>query len=212
MSINIYEVLNNPNRKKIVHEFIRIQKDLDYEHIKKLVIDDTSRPDFHLKRLVEADLLKRVKKRGFYRLNELCIQPLRAYFQEIVPICLIGGLGQIDLFMDILENFEQISIIPKKYILITSPEINKEFKKFKKGKFSKITTEVQELDFQSILRENYPQVYSELESLIIKNIKTLEMICDLTGGTKTVSLALMDLSTKYNLKKCYFSGRKIIWI
>ena len=67
MLSNIKEALSNPNREKIILEFIRTKKDLEYDYIKKLVINDTSRPDFHLKKLVEADILRRIKKRGFYR-------------------------------------------------------------------------------------------------------------------------------------------------
>ncbi|MBN1800383.1 MAG: helix-turn-helix transcriptional regulator [Candidatus Lokiarchaeota archaeon] len=212
MSGNLNEALENPNRKKIMFYFLSERKALYYEQIKDHVRNDTSRPDFHLKKLVDAGLLKRIKKRGYYKINETSIQPLRSLFQEIVPICLIGGLGQLDLFTAVLAALEDISILPKKYLLLTSPELSKDFKKFDKGKFKSVKTEVKAVNFQEILRENYPEVLSNLEDLIIENINEFEIICELTGGTKPVSLALRELSDKYGLKRMYFSGKKVLWL
>jgi len=212
MPLNSFEVLENPNRKKIMKEFIKTKQELNYEYFLNLLEDDTTRVDWHLARLVEAGFLRRTKRRGYYKLNEKKIQVLRNYFGEIVPICLIGGLGQLDLFSDVLIAMRQLSVIPIKYILISSPEIKEAFKDFNKGEFQTVSTEFIELDYQSILRENYPEVYKCTEKAIKKEIKEHEIICELTGGTKTVSLALMDLSTKYHLKRCYYSGRKIIWL
>lgn len=213
MKMQSFEVLDNPTRKKIILEFIKAQNDkLEYSDIKELVDKDTSRPDYHLNLLVEGGLIKRTKGRGFYKLNEISIQPLRNHFNEPMPICLMGGLGEVSLYTNILKNFEDISISPKKYILITSPERHDDFKKSDKDKYSKISTEIHEIDYQSILRENYPIVHDLLENLIKENIYEYEIICEITGGTKPVSTALFDLSMKYGLRKCYFSGRKIMWI
>lgn len=212
MSSNSFELLENPNRKKIMKEFITTRRELNYEYFTNLLEDDTTRADWHLAKLVEAGFLKRTKQRGYYKLNEQNIQILRNYFGEIVPICLIGGLGQLDLFTDVLEALMRLSVVPIKYILISSPEIHDNFKEVDKGEFSKVSTEFIELDYQSVLRENYPEVHMRLEKALKKEIKEQGIICELTGGTKTVSLALMELSTKYHLKRCYYSGRKIIWL
>ncbi|MEE9378979.1 MAG: hypothetical protein V3V33_13185 [Candidatus Lokiarchaeia archaeon] len=214
MTTDKFEVLKNPNRERIIREFIDSNEALEFSFIKDLVSDPdgTSRPDYHLDELVKAGLLKRIKKRGFYKLNERNIQKLRIEFQKTVPVCLVGGLGIPTLFTDILAALEEISILPKKYIMITSPDYHEEFRRFEKGKYSEMKTIVHEFDYQSVLRENYNKVYTELEKIIKKEIYEFEIICEVTGGTKPVSIALLNLSNHYSLRRCYFSGRKIIWI
>ncbi len=215
MSSEIIEALQNPNRERIIREFIRTGDELEFSYIKQLVGDSegTTRPDHHLDVLVKAGLLKRIKKRGFYKLNEINIQRLRNHYNTTVPICLIGGLGNdLSLFTDILFAFEKISIIPKKYILITSPEIYDKFKILERGKYASVKTKVYEFDFQSILRENIQTVYDEEEKILKKEIHKFEIICETTGGTKPVSNSLIKLSYKYGLRHSYFSGRKISWL
>ena len=116
------------------------------------------------------------------------------------------------MFSDVLSALEEVSILVKKYILVTSPEISKDFKQFDKGKYSKIKIEVKELDYQSILRENYLEIHKTLKTLILKNLTNFEVMCELTGGTKPISLALRDLSEKYRLRRLYYSGKKILWL
>lgn len=207
------EIFENPSRNTIMKMFPLDKKQkIPYEDIKEKVKDLTSRPDYHLSLLVEYGLLIRAKGRGLYQLNEIAIQLLRIYFKKTPPICLIGGLGDLTLFTDILEAFEQISRLPKKYILFTSPEVNDNFKVLHKGKFARIITEVHEFDYQTVLRENYNKIYQELKTCFDKEIYDFEIICEITGGTKPISIALMNLGLNYSLRKSYFSGRKIIWI
>ena len=187
-------------------------KKLSYSTIDTQVKPLTDRADYHLKLLVRYNILKRGKGRGYYFLDEMAIQPMRDILKQPVPICLIGGLGDIDLFSSILDAFEQISLAPKKYILLTSPEVHDSFKTSGRGKYTNIQIEVVELDYQKILRENLEQVITKLDGYIRKEIYDYEIICETTGGTKPVSIGLMNLSLKYGLRRCYFSGRKILWI
>ncbi len=207
------EILKNRHRKKIIMEFIRAQNELDYEYVKSFLKHDTTRPDYHLSELVDAGLLERTIRRGFYKLSEKNVQTLRNKFNIITPICLVGGLAQVDLFVGVLKAYEeQYSISPKKYVIITSPEIHDQFNQLEKQKYKHIQVEIVELDYQSVLRENYLKVYEVAETQIKQAIHQFEVICEITGGTKPVSLALNNLSIIYSLRKSYYSGRKIIWI
>jgi len=204
---------DKPYRKAIIQMFpIDKFKKISYEDVKEHVKNITNRADYHLQKLVKYNILERAKGRGFYYLNEIAIQPMRKFLNQPVPICLIGGLGDLNLFSSILKAFEQVSLVPKKYILFTSPEVHDNFKTFDKSKFSSIETEVCELDYKNILRENLEKVNKELDNRIKKQIYDYEIICEITGGTKPVSIGLMNLALKYGLRRCYFSGRKILWL
>lgn len=116
------------------------------------------------------------------------------------------------MYVDILDLLEiKFSIIPKKYHLITSPEFNQKFKSFNLDK-DKVNNVVHELDFQTILRENYIEIYNRCKSIIEQEKEDLEIICELTGGTKPVSIALTVLADEYDLLRIYYSGKKIILI
>lgn len=132
--------------------------------------------------------------------------------QKKENICLIGGLGLTRLYLDILEALEnQFNIIPKKYHLITSPEKHREFKD-REYHLDKVSNVVHERDYQSILRENYLEVYDLCRKLIKKEEKNYDIVCELTGGTKPVSVALTILSNEFNLPRIYYSGQTIITI
>ena len=213
ISVRLKEIFDNPSRSTIMQMFpLDKRQKIPYDDIKEQVKNLTSRPDYHLSLLVDYGLLRRAKGRGLYLLNEIAIQSLRKYFNETPPICLIGGLGDLSLFTDLLESFEKISITPQKYILFTSPEVNDTFKTIHKGRFARVEIEVHELDYQTVLRENYNTLYEELKKSINEESYNFEIICEITGGTKPVSVALMNLGSIYSLRKSYFSGRKIIWI
>ena len=203
------------NREKIILLFLDdLSKErYEFNEISHYLISQnmSKRADHHLKRLVKDEILKKTE-RGSYALNELAIQPLRNYYKKIVPICLIGGLGIPSLFIHILAAFEEISVVPRKYVLFTSPDYHEEFRKLNRGKYEKVETFVKEFSYQDVLRENYSIIYDELEKSVVEEIKKFEIVCEITGGTKMVSIALLNLSTKYNLRRCYFSGRKILWI
>ncbi len=68
------------------------------------------------------------------------------------------------------------------------------------------------LDYQSVLRENYFDVYDKCKSIIDEEKNSYEIVCELTGGTKPISIALMALAEEYNLLRIYYSGKKIISI
>jgi len=211
--MNTLEILENIICKKIIQEFLKTPKIINYEFIKELVKDKTSRPDYHLNLLVENNLIIRTKGRGNYKLNEIMIQPLRKAFDIKVPLCLIGGLGkEISLFIDVIDALQQLSIIPRKYILATSPEIKEQFISLNFNKDYQIETIVHQLDYQTVLRENYTEIHELFEKIIKEQIYEFEIICELTGSTKPVSIALMDLGEQYGLQRIYFSGKKIIWI
>ena len=208
-----FEILENGIRKKIILEFFKTQKIIPYDYIKNIIKSDTSRPDYHLNLLVENNLIKRTKGRGNYKLNEIMIQSLRKTFDIKVPICLIGGLGkEISLYVDVIDALQQLSIIPKRYILITSLEIKEQFNSLDFNKGYQIEPIVYQLDYQTVLRENYTEIYELFEKIIKEQIHEFEIICELTGSTKPVSIALMVLGERYGLQRIYFSGKKLIWI
>jgi len=203
------------NREKIILMFLEddSKETYEYNEINRYLVSQnmSKRADHHLKRLVRDKLLKKTE-RGSYALSELAIQPLRNYYKKIVPICLIGGLGIPTLFNDILAALEAISILPKKYVLFTSPDYHEEFRKLDKGKYEEVETNVKEFSYQNVLKENYKQIYEAFETKLKEELPRFEVVCEITGGTKPVSIALLNLSIKYNLRRFYFSGRKIIWI
>ncbi|MBN1800384.1 MAG: DUF1887 family protein [Candidatus Lokiarchaeota archaeon] len=126
--------------------------------------------------------------------------------------CMLGGLGDVELFVDLLDALERdYGIVPKKYVLITSPEIHE---KFKKGDLNldKVRSEIYEFDFQTVLREDIQKLKIVFKDIIDKIEKNHEIICDITGGTKPVSIALMSIATEKKLLKIYFSGRHFIKI
>ena len=211
----INKTFEDLNREEIILNFLRddSKKTQDYSSIRQMLISKnmSKRADHHLKKLIKVGLLEK-EERGEYRLSPTAIQPLRNKYDRVNPICLIGGLGIPTLYTDILSALGEISIIPKKYVLVTSPDYNEEFRRYDKGKYEKLNVEIFEFDYQSVLRENYEKLYSELKKAIDKQIYDYEVICEITGGTKPVSVALLNISTEYGLRRCYFSGRKIIWI
>jgi len=208
-----FELLENHIRKKIIIEFLKNKGTLTYEQVKELVINDTNRPDYHLGLLVENYYLQRIKGKGNYKINEKIIQPLREFLKIKAPICLIGGFGiEPSLFIDIIDALTQLSIIPKKYILITSPEAKSKFFKIKNQSEIKIKIDIKEFDYMSILRENYEKIHQEIENIVIKEIMKYNLICELTGGTKPITIALMKIAEEYHLNRIYFSGKKILWL
>ena len=127
-------------------------------------------------------------------------------------ICLIGGLGLIELYVSLLDSLElKYNIIPKKYHLITSPEKHLKFRDHNLDK-DKVYNIIHEFDYQTVLRENYPEVYENFKRIIEDEINHFEIVCELTGGTKPVSIALTVLGEEFNLPRIYFSGKKIISI
>ncbi len=127
-------------------------------------------------------------------------------------LCLIGGLGLIGLYVDILDSLElDYGVVPEKYHLITSPEKHREFKDNDLDS-DKVYNVVHELDFQTVLRENYEQVYTQCKRLIEKEKDNFNIVCELTGGTKPVSIALTVLGQEFDLPRIYFSGERIIEI
>lgn len=211
----IEKSFEDKNREKIILMFLEDDSKEIYEfnEISSYLINKkmSKRADHHLKRLVKDGMLEKTE-RGSYTLNAIARQPLRNYYKKTVPICLIGGLGIPTLFNDVLAAFEEISILPRKYVLFTSPDYHEEFRKLDKSKYEEVETVVRKFDYQKVLRENYQQIYEELEKILKEEIKNYEIVCEITGGTKPVSIALLNLSTEYSLRRCYFSGRKIIWI
>ena len=208
-----FEILDNKVRKKIISKFLKANGIVSYDEIKNIIQSETSRPDYHLNLLVENNLIKRTKGRGNYKLNEIMIQPLRKAFDIKVPVCLIGGLGkEISLFVDIIDALHQLSIIPRKYILATSPEMKEQFNSLNFNKDYQIEPIVYQLDYQTVLRENYTEIHELFENIIREQIYKFEIICELTGSTKPVSIALMILGERYGLQRIYFSGKKIMWI
>ncbi len=214
--LNTLEILESPIRKKIIRAFLKAKSTVNYKYIKELVKDDTTRADYHLSELVDHNIIERTKGRGNYMLSKTKYTLLRKlYSSEKVPVLLMGGLGQIDLYETILNSLKSISIIPSKYFLITSkdikPEFNKEYKKYS-AEIKKVKLELEVVDFQSVLRGNYPKLYEIFENKIKSEIYDYEIICELTGSTKPVSISLMMLAMRYNLQKIYYTGEKITWL
>ncbi|MHA1337989.1 MAG: hypothetical protein ACTSPW_19990 [Promethearchaeota archaeon] len=206
-----FDILNNKIRKKILKEFLTKKKELKYDYFKEFLKDDTSRPDYHLNLLVKNNFLYKIKGRGNYKLNEKLINPLRSYFGIKKPVCLIGGLGDISLYIDVLDALKQYSIIPNKYIIITSPERKKEWEECFNELNGNMKTLIINKEFK-FLREKFEEICNILEEQIKNEIYNHEIICELTGGTKPVSIALMLLGEQYKLQRIYYSGNKIIWI
>jgi hypothetical protein len=165
---------------------------------------------------VEGGLLERTKGRGNYELNKEMIQPLRKQYETLVPICLIGGLEDISLYTDILDGLKEVSILPKEYIILTSTEIKSEFKKFVSDEKIQQKYDVNAIfhlfDYEKELKGDMIEIKKQAEKIIQEKIFNFEIICDLTGGTKLVTIALSNLSEKYNLRTIYFTGEKIKWL
>ncbi|TXT61204.1 MAG: hypothetical protein BAJALOKI1v1_1160009 [Promethearchaeota archaeon] len=127
-------------------------------------------------------------------------------------ICLIGGLGLVGLYVDILDSLEHVyGIIPQKYHLITSPEKHRDFQD-QDLDLDFVNNTIHEYDYQTVLRENYTAIYEICTELIEEERNHFDIVCELTGGTKPVSIALTILSQKYNLPRIYYSGERIIEI
>lgn len=210
--VSEFEVLDNPVREKIIKEFFKEKEILNYKHIKELVEQDTTRPDYHLNILVESDFLERTKGRGNYELNKEMIQPLRKKYNQMVPICIIGGLGLVSLFEELIEQLKEISILPKKYIILTSEKIKKEFEEEKLDEVSEVEIGMELFDYKEVLRGDYERIYTEAKKLIEQELFKYEVICELTGGTKLVTIALNELADNYHLRKIYYNSETIKWL
>ncbi|TXT61198.1 MAG: hypothetical protein BAJALOKI1v1_1160003 [Promethearchaeota archaeon] len=215
--MSAFEVLENPVRDTIIRTFLEKKVIINYNEIKQLVGQDTSRPDYHLNILVESGLLERTRGRGNYELKKEMIQPLRKKYDILVPICLLGGLIDINLYANILDGLkEEVSIIPKKYFILTSPNIKEKFEKEaeKHNLTQKYGVEplFELFEYDSELKGDISKIRTQAEMVIKKNIFEYEIICDLTGGTKLVTIALSKLSEDYNLRKILFTGEHIKWL
>ena len=127
-------------------------------------------------------------------------------------ICLVGGLGVVELYVSILDTLElKYGVLPKKYHLITSPEKHVKFRDLSLDQ-DKVNNVIHEFSYQEILRENYPEVYRNCREIIKSELDNYEIVCEITGGTKPVSIALTVLADEFDLLRIYFSGKKIISI
>lgn len=169
----------------------------------------TSLNDF----LKNSGLLLYNQEKDIYSLKKEKIQLIRNILGIKVPLMLIGGLGDIKLYSDVLDALETIlNLIPSKYFIITSPEINKEFQTKLSQTQPQMLITVQEFDYREVLRGDYYKIYNSLEQVIRENIEKYEIICEITGGTKPVSITLIVLGKLYGLKRYYFSSRDLIEI
>lgn len=204
-------LLTEEARKRLIQVLLD-RKRAEYPELAKAVKEYTSRPDHHLSVLVKAKLLRR-EGRGTYTINPMALSGLRQQFNIVVPVALIGGLGkELTLYADILDALAKQSILPRKYVLITSPEIGEEFENTYPKEQRTIETDVIKLDYTTVLRENLPLIREKFEKLFEALIVENELICELTGGTKPVTITLLELAHRNNLRKFYFSGRRILWL
>ncbi len=209
-----FEVLENPVRDTIIRKFLEKKEIINYKEIKALVGEDTSRPDYHLNILVESGFVERTKGRGNYELNKQKIQLLRKRYEILVPICLIGGLGDVSLYANILDSLREVSIIPKEYFLLTSLKVKNKFRKsFSENNIQKkydVKESFQIFNYETELKGDIIEIKDQAEKIIQKKIIEYEVICELTGGTKLATIALSNLSEKYNLRK--ITGDQIKWL
>ena len=204
-------LLTHEARKQVI-QLLLDRKRAEYSEIVSLVGMQTTRPDYHLSLLVKEGILHR-EERGTYTINPRAISSLRQKFNIVVPIVLVGGLGtEITLYADILDALAQQSILPRKYVLLTSPEIGIQFNKTYPEEKRDIETQLIQLEYPRILRGNLSLLREKLTEIVEELLGRNNLICELTGGTKPVTIALLEISHNYNLRKMYFSGKKILWL
>ena len=66
----IDELKKSHTREKIIKYFLKVGEIVNFREIKELLKNDSNRPDFHLKFLVESGYIERTEGRGSYRLKK----------------------------------------------------------------------------------------------------------------------------------------------
>ena len=206
--IDYSQLLEEPTRKKLVEEVLK-NEEIEFKELyeKKLEISETN-ARHHMQKLIEAGVLEKKKKKGskaiYLAIQPEQIQPLRNYYNIQSNFILFVIAGNQDPGNQVKKSIElsqfngfkldEIEILTSKdgdtllksseeYIWITEKKIKHNFN------FLEI------FDF-----ENCKTI---IEQAILKHIHKNDIITDITGGTKIMTLALFIETQKFNLTAYY---------
>jgi DNA-binding MarR family transcriptional regulator len=171
---------------------------------------------YHLNQLLKANLIKKetIQKMGNARINQVMINPA-AYQRlrnilglKVKDLTLITGFGLLesgyrvpDLVWKILRTMRYPM---SKLVCFTTPESKVKRKKFQKvEKLQKVDT-YYEFEY-NVFRHWNSEFFQKVEELISQQLKTSNVIIDITPLTKLYSFKLLEMANKYDLP-CVYLG------
>ncbi len=133
------------------------------------------------------------------------IQPLRDYFGLEAKRCYAGLLAEDN---DVENIRKALSLLtegkPDKVLLIASAEARIRLE----GAFRDLSPEWLVVD-----PEDYTGCFKLMDNKIQELVQIYSIVCDLTGGSKVMSLALSEVARKYSLKRLLVSKNgQLIWL
>lgn len=139
------------------------------------------------------------------RVRHEWIQPLREYFSLEAKQCYTGlAINSKDI--------ENIQIALKAFI---EKELDKILIVTSKEAISSLERALHHLSPEWLIvdPEDYNSCFKTMEFRIRSLLPLYSIVCDLTGGSKIMSLALSEIARKYNLRKFLVSKeRQLIWL
>ncbi|RLF24466.1 MAG: hypothetical protein DRN15_01740 [Thermoprotei archaeon] len=144
------------------------------------------------------------------RVRPVWIQPLRRLFGIRAPLCYMGlmnkpMLGRTPIIRQSLNVLKDVNVDVERVVVVASEEGRRE------GEYC--LREYQP-DWVIVDPHDYEECFKKIEDKVVELLPREEVICDLTGGTKLMSLALSDVAMKYGLRRFFTltDARRIIWL
>ncbi len=205
-ALRIKELVKSRARKVILSFLCGREKAEFSEIIGRVKV--SRRVDYHVRFLIREGVIEKIE-RGVYRVKPGLLSIVRHVLDIKMPLLLIGGLGEeVTLYKDLRDALEVHGYKPDKVLYVTSPEVREKFFKV----YGEVGVNFIVQPYKEVLRENLDKLIEITGRAVEENIFNHEILVDLTGGTKPLTIALLRQAVNYNLKALYFSGRKIIWI
>ncbi|MCP4762856.1 MAG: hypothetical protein GY870_13840 [archaeon] len=171
---------------------------------------------YHLKKLEEKSLILKIKTEewGAAHKNRISINPMKRQYirtlisNEINNYTLITGFGFIKkgyLIPDIsYKELKKFGYNIDRVVCFTSKDARRK-RKTAEEQLIKINKYYDKYEYEKDYCNINSELYSNLEEILKKEIKSNNVIIDLTPLSKLFSFKLLELCNKYNLP-CFFLG------
>lgn len=205
------------NQLKILK--LLFERDYLQKELQKNLKTTGSNLHYHLSRLEKYNLIRKetLQQIGNAKINRISINPsARQYIRQILGFkiedyTLITGFGTLKtgyqipdkVFKILKENYYPISRV----VCFTSPDAIEKRKEHQKHKeLMKIDRYIQ-YPYEEY-RDIKSKFFKEIENIISEEMKTSDIIIDLTPLSKLFSFKLLELANKYNLPCIYLGINK----
>ena len=190
--MTLSEIVKNSLNQEIIELFLKKSNILSYNDIKQSINKEDNLIKESFEVLIENNIIEHSKEKEVYSLKKEIIQPIRDELKFKAPILLIGGLGDIKLYTDVLDALETLlNLKPSKYFIITSPEINSDFQRHLSQTQPQMQVIVNEFDYRNVLRGDYNTLYQAFKKEIYDNVVKNEIIFEIKGGNKKFTIKIL---------------------